>query len=408
MAFKSLIIANYYRIRGGLALDIKSISIFELKVGMFVTEFTDEKKRISVKKPGKVPSLKLIEKLKSDGILSLMVDFERSTFDTNIAPETWARDKSKILSLNQEINRANKLLTESKLTVSKMLETLFIDKTVDVTTVEQVADEIVDSLSNNSDALHSLSALRTKDAYLLEHSLNVGVLLASFGRYLGWPKERLAKLIVGGIVHDIGKTQVELAILNKPDRLTEAEFEHMKLHQVYSVELLNNIDNLHIDSREVSTMHHEKLDGAGYPLGLKGAQISEIGRMSSIVDIYDALTANRCYKKAMSPAKAFKIMNGLAGFHLDGELLKAFMLCMGIYPVGSLVELSNNLLGLVWESNENDMQKPIVKVFYNTQYKKYYDVKIINLAQDKLSIKRAVSPSEFDMDIDSYRYNSVA
>jgi len=396
-----------YKIINGLALSIKSIPIFELKVGMFVTEFIDKNNKVAVKKPGKVPSLKLIEKLKTDGITSIMVDFDRSIFDTNINPETWTRDKSKALSLNKEINRANKLLKESKLTVSKVLETLFIDKTIDVAPIEKVADEIVDSLSNNSDALQSLSALRTKDAYLLEHSLNVGVLLASFGRYLGWPKERLARLIVGGIVHDIGKTQVELAVLNKPDRLTAEEFEHMKLHQVYSVDLLNNIEGLHIDSREVSTMHHEKLDGAGYPLGLKGEQITEVGRMSSIVDIYDALTASRCYKKAMPPAKAFKIMSELAGFHLDSELLKAFMLCMGIYPVGSLVELSNNLLGLVWESNENDMTKPIVKVFYNTRYKKYYDVKVIDLAQTKSSIKRAVSPFEFDVDIDSYRYNSI-
>lgn len=385
-------------------MSIKKISISELKIGMFVIEFTDDKQKIAVKKPGKVPSLALIEKLKTDGIISVMVDFDRSEFDTNIDPASWALDKSKTISLESEITRAEKILKESKATVNKMLETVFNNETVDIAPIEKAADDIVDSLSNNSDALLSLSALRTKDAYLLEHSLNVGVLLATFGRYLGWDKSRLALLIVGGIVHDIGKTQVELSVLNKPAKLEPEEFEHMKLHQVYSIDLLNEIKDLHIDSREVSTMHHEKLDGNGYPLGLKGEQISEVGRMSSIVDIYDALTASRCYKKAMSPAAALKIMTSLQGFHLDSDLLKAFIMCIGFYPVGSLVELSNNLLGLVWESNEADMNKPIVKAFYNTQYEKYYDVQMIDLSKSKLSIKRGVGPYEFDLDIDSYRH----
>ena len=387
-------------------MSIKSISIAELKVGMFVIEFTDDKKKITVKKPGKVPSLKLINKLKSDGIISVVVDYDRSEFDTKIEPKSWVRDKSKIMPLNQEITRAKKILKESKITVNKMLESVFSDNTVDLGPIEQVADEIVESLSNNTDALQSLSALRTKDAYLVEHSLNVGVLLASFARYLGWDSSRQALLIVGGIVHDIGKTKVELSVLNKPGKLEPEEFEHMKLHQVYSIDLLNEINDLHIDSREVSTMHHEKLDGNGYPLGLKGEQITEVGRMSSIVDIYDALTASRCYKKAMSPAAALKIMMSLQDFHLDSDLLKAFILCVGFYPVGSLVELSNNLLGLVWESNENDMKKPIVKTFYNTQYQKYYDVQMIDLSKSKLVIKRGVGPYEFDLDIDSYRFGN--
>jgi len=389
-------------------LSINSISIAELKIGMFVLEFTDMNKKIAVKKPGKVPHQKLIDKLKSDGIISVTVDFDRSTFDTVIDPSSWKKDKSKPVALKSEIIRASKLLKESKATVNKMLETVFSDKTVDLAPIENVADEIVESLSNNSDALQSLSALRSKDAYLLEHSLNVGVLLASFGRYLGWDKKRLAQLVVGGIVHDIGKTQVDLAVLNKPGKLEASEFEHMKLHQVFSIELLNEISDLSLSSREVSTMHHEKLDGKGYPLGLKGEQISEIGRMSSIVDIYDALTASRCYKKAMSPAAAIKIMMGLSGFHLDSDLLKAFILCLGFYPVGSLVELSNNQLGLVWESHEQDMKTPIVKTFYNTQYKKYYEVQMVDLAKSKLSIIRGVNPFEFDIDVDSYRYENKA
>lgn len=388
-------------------VNIKTIGMADLKVGMFLLEFNDRKKKIAVKKPGRVPNQKVIDKLKADGIVNVTVDFDRSTFTTKIQPGSWKRDKSKLVSFNSEINRAHKLLKESKATVNKMLENVFSEQVVDLKPLNDVADQIVDSLSNNSDALHSLSALRSKDAYLLEHSLNVGVLLASFGRYLGWDKSLLSQLIVGGIVHDIGKTKVDLDILNKPGRLEQHEFEHMKLHQVYSKDILDEIDNLSQTSREVSTMHHEKLDGTGYPLGLKGEQLSEVGRMASIVDIYDALTASRCYKKAMSPAAALKIMMGLSGFHLDSDLLKAFILCIGFYPVGSLVELSNNQLGLVWESNENDMKKPIIKTFYNTQYKKYYEVKMVDLAQGNLTIKRGVNPFEYNINIDAYRHGAT-
>lgn len=389
-------------------MNSKTIAIGDLKVGMFLLAFHDANQKIAVKKPGRVPSQQVIDKLINDGIIEVTVDFDRSTFTTKIEPASWKRDKAKLVAFDNEITRAHRLLKESKATVNKMLENVFAEQEVDLEPINEAADDIVESLSNNSDALHSLSALRTKDAYLAEHSLNVGVLLATFGKYLGWPRADLAQLIVGGIVHDIGKTRVDLEILNKPSRLEPEEFEHMKLHQVYSKSLLNSIENLTQMSREVSTMHHEKLDGNGYPLGLKGEQISEVGRMSSIVDIYDALTASRCYKKAMSPAAALKIMMGLSGHHLDSELLKAFILCIGFYPVGSLVELSNNLLGLVWESNEEDMKKPLVKTFYNTQYNKYYEVKMINLATSNLTIKRGVNPFEYNIDIDAYRHQGTS
>ncbi|WP_435274776.1 HD-GYP domain-containing protein [Psychrobium sp. nBUS_13] len=193
-----------------------------------------------MKKPGRVPSEKVIGKLAGDGIVEVTVDFSRSTFTTKIEPASWKRDKSKLVAFDNEVMRAHRLLKESKATVNKMLENVFADQVVDIEPLNKAADDIVESLSNNSDALHPLSALRTKDAYLAEHSLNVG----SFARYLGWSRDAQAQLIVGGIVHDIGKTRVDLEILNKPGRLEPHEFEHMKLHQVHSKSLLNEIEDL--------------------------------------------------------------------------------------------------------------------------------------------------------------------
>jgi hypothetical protein len=141
-------------------LNIHLISIAELKIGMFVLKFTELSNKVAVKKPVKVPNQQLIDKLNADSIISVTVDCDRSSFDTNIDSLSWSKDKSK--SLDSEIIRASKLLKESKATVNKMLESVYSEKTIDLVPIGDVADDIVDSLSNNSDALQSLSALRTK------------------------------------------------------------------------------------------------------------------------------------------------------------------------------------------------------------------------------------------------------
>ena len=377
-------------------MNLQEISINELTLGMYLVGLADKRKKI-VTNPGLVKNQAVLEHLFSKNILQVTIDIDKSQindFDASMVNS---------VSFNQEIHRATRLFAESKQVVNKLLISLAQGNGVDIGPVNKIADQLVESLLANSDALQSLSALRTKDAYLLEHSINIGVLLVSFGRHLGFNHSMLKKLMVGGIIHDIGKTQVDLAVLNKPARLTADEFTHMKQHQVLSIPLLDAIEGLSPIARDVSTMHHEKLDGTGYPLGLSGDQISLVGRMSSIVDIYDALTAVRVYKAGMSPSQAFKIMNTLVPHHLDGDLLRKFMIKMGFFPVGSLVALSDGMAGLVWQSNADDNKSPIVKTFYSVKYKSYRDVKFIDLAKSSVRIAKGLSPSDFPTDISGYR-----
>jgi len=363
---------------------------------MYIVSLEDGKRKLSVAKPGLVKSLATIEKLRNKGILRVTIDLARCEL-----PET--PTVCKTVTLDKEMHRAKRVFKESKEIIGKVLQQVYQGQPLEIEPINEIADELVESLLSNSDAIHSLSALRTKDAYLLEHSLNVGVMLVSFGRSLGFDRNMLKKLMIGGIIHDIGKTQVDIDVLNKPARLSEEEFKHMQQHQVLSRPLLDAMPNLSPISRDISSMHHEKLDGTGYPDGLSGEQISLVGRIGSIVDIYDALTAVRVYKDGMCPSKAFKIMNTLIGFHLDGDLLKKFMLNIGLYPVGSLVQLNDGSAGLVWESNFENFKRPIVKTFYSTKYRGYRDVKFIDLAATKLTITKGLSLDEFPIDIADYR-----
>ncbi len=378
-------------------MNLQEISISELTLGMYLVALTDQRKKMSVKNPGLLNNQVVLEKLRSKNILQVTIDIDKSDIDDLV--ET-AQTKA---PLSQEMIRATSIFTESKAVVNKLLTSLAQGSDIDIEPVNKIADQLVESLLSNCDALQSLSALRTKDAYLLEHSINVAVLMVSFGRHLGFSKAMLKKLMIGGLIHDIGKTQVNIDILNKPARLTASEFEHMKLHQVLSNPLLDTIPNLSPISRDVSTMHHEKLSGSGYPLGLKGDQISLVGRMSAIVDIYDALTAVRVYKAGMSPAQAFKIMNTMAPEELDGDLFRKFMVKMGFFPVGSLVLLSDGMAGLVWESNSDDNKSPVVKTFYSLKYKSHRDVKYVDLAKSKLTIVKGLSAVDFPADIGDYR-----
>ena len=251
---------------------------------------------------------------------------------------------------------------------------------------------------DDTDALHCVSALRNKDEYLLEHSVNVATLLVTFGKFLGLPSDTLKNMAIGGIIHDVGKIKVDDKVLHKQGKLTAEEFEHMKLHQVYAEQIISEVSGISQISRDVCLMHHEKLDGKGYPNGLKGDEIPLHGRMSCIVDIYDALTANRCYKDGMSSADAFKVLLTLTPFHLDKDLVYQFINCVGMYPVGAIVELNDGKIGIVWTSNISEPLKPEVKCFYSRKYKRFIDVKFIDLKDKRYKIEKAIAPCDLEID----------
>lgn len=262
---------------------------------------------------------------------------------------------------------------------------------------------MVDSIFKNPDAMVFLSRIREKDTYLMEHSLNVGMLLANFGRFLKLSRQTIKELLVGGLLHDTGKIMVPDEILHKPGRLTVDEFAIMKKHVEFSVQFLDKSEGISKIVRTVAANHHERLDGLGYPRGLKGLELCLISRISTIVDVFDALTADRCYKKGMQATQAFRILLQGSGTQFDETLVKKFIKCMGIHPTGSLVKLKTGKLALVVESNESAPLQPVVKIIYSTTGKHYLDVRVIDLAKTPTEeIESAVDPKEYGIDIQKF------
>ncbi|EGU36454.1 HD-GYP domain-containing protein [Vibrio ichthyoenteri ATCC 700023] len=392
------------------------ISINTLSIGMFVTAI-EHNKRVNLANAGRVSSDKGIEQLKQSKVKFAWVDRELSADGCIFEPvdvnrlddgdaasatiksnEKNSNVSSKTKSRFAQQQSASKIIREAKGLAHKLINQTFEGKVIDVADIDNWADDLIESVLIDSDALQCVSALRNKDKYLLEHSVNVACLLVSFGKHLKLPKETLKQMAIGGIIHDVGKIKVDDEVLHKPAKLTAEEFEHMKLHQVYAKQIITNVKGLSDISRDVCLMHHEKLDGKGYPSGLAGEQIPMHGRMSCIVDIYDALTSDRCYKKGMSSAEAFKILLSLTPNHLDKELVYKFINCIGVYPVGSIVELSDGRVGVVWTSNQDEPLKPEVKCFYSRKYKRYVDVAYVDLKHAPIKIERAIAPHNLEVD----------
>ncbi|WP_260258346.1 HD-GYP domain-containing protein [Vibrio intestinalis] len=384
------------------------IPINTLSIGMFVTAIEDSK-RVNLANAGRVSNEKAIAQLKKSGIKFAWVDQGLSAkgcvFTPAPSPQTKESDeasqpsaKPKKVSRFAHQKRASKIIREAKGLAQKLINHTFEGKVIQVDEIEEWADDVIESVLVDSDALQCVSALRNKDKYLLEHSVNVACLLVTFGKHLKLPRDMLKQMAIGGIIHDVGKIKVDDKVLHKPARLTAEEFEHMKLHQVYAAQIITNVNGLSDVSRDVCLMHHEKLDGSGYPAGLTAEQIPMHGRMSSIVDIYDALTADRCYKKGMSSAEAFKVLLSLTPTHLDRELVYKFINCIGVYPVGSIVELSDGRVGIVWTANHDDPLKPEVKCFYSRKYKRYVEVAYVDLKHNPVKIDKAIAPHNLEVD----------
>lgn len=389
--------------------NFQHVSIRDIKLGMFVVAVTKPKNDIHFK-PGLISSEATFRALRSIGVEEVRIDLSRSKHQTeallenpesNLAPvDEPEQTELTADEAHEQRQHTKKLYAEAKLLQTKLLDSLKNGETVDIAPLEEMADELVDSIFKNPDAMIYLSRIREKDTYLMEHSLNVGMLLANFGRYLGLSRLVIKELLVGGLLHDTGKIMIPDEILHKPGKLTFDEFEIMKRHVKYGIQFLDKSEGISEVMRTVAANHHERLDGLGYPNGLKGDELCLISRVSTIVDVYDALTADRCYKKGMPSTTAFRILLEGAGSQFDPILVKKFIKCMGVYPVGTLVKLKSNKLALVIERNEESPLKPVVKIIYSVASTCYLNVETIDLSKVTTEeIECAVDHKEYGINV---------
>lgn len=303
--------------------------------------------------------------------------------------------------LEQEVEAAREIHRETRELVYTLLEDVRLGKNINSLAAKRVVGEMVESVIRNPDALTSFAQLKKKDEYTAQHSMRVCILALSFGRHLGLERHELNLLGIGALLHDIGKMKVPNEILNKPGALSEYEYALMKSHVPRGVEILESSSGIPRPAIEVARCHHERYSGAGYIGGLKGDEIGLFGMIGGIVDCYDAVSSDRAYHTGMSAHAALKKMYEWRHRDFHPGLVEQFIQCMGIYPIGSVVELNTGEIGVVVTMNRVRRLKPRVALVLQPDYYPVQGSRTVDLMDYKTRDGR---PCEIDRVIEPGTY----
>jgi len=366
---------------------IKKIDVRQLKVGMFVHDLSCHwMDHPFVRNRLMITSDDEIRKIVDAGIHELYIDTEkgldvpdaptadqaRKTLETELV-DMAARQPAPVMrvTLAEEMNRAKQIKTQAHQLVRTVMHDARLGKAIELDQVEPVVQNITESILRNPGALTGLLRIKNKDDYTFLHSVSVCTLLVAFCRSAGMDPKLTRQAGLGGLLHDTGKALVPDEVLNKPGRLTDEEFEIIRKHPKDGYDILLKTPGVGEIPLDITLHHHERMDGSGYPDKLLGDKISTVAQMAAIVDVYDAITADRCYHKGMSAAEALRKIYEWSKFHFNPQHVQSFMRCVGIYPVGTLVLLESGRLGVVIEPHETNLLAPKVRVFFSAKSNTY-------------------------------------
>lgn len=324
------------------------------------------------------------------GVPCVVWDPNKGAAPTQRIPQT-ARPMTAIdtapVALGKELHQALALCEQSREAMMDMFSEARMGRAISMNMAETLVNEITGSVLRNPDALLSVARLKTADNYTYMHSVAVSGLMVALARKMGMDDTEVRRAGMAGLLHDLGKAQMDPTILNKPGKLTDAEFAHMKAHPRASYEMLRGGADMDAAVLDACLHHHERIDGRGYPDGLGGTDISVLARMTAICDVYDAITSNRPYKAGWPPAESLRRMAEWSNDHLDKQLFETFVQTVGIYPVGSLVRLRSGRLAVVSEPSSKSLTTPRVVVFYCTQEQRILNPQLLDLSvprQDRI------------------------
>lgn len=346
---------------------IKRIAVQELRIGMYVHKLeVFWLKHPLVRNDMLLTTDMQIQIIVENGIKEVWIDLSKGgspdEVETDAGCDRLVAPRASV-GMYEEIEQAQAICLHAKGQVMDMFSEARLGRTIDTVSTLPLVDEIGGSISRHPAALLSVVRLKTHDDYTYLHSVAVCALMVSLARQLELCEAQVRRAGTAGLLHDVGKAGIALEILNKPGKLTDAEFAIMKQHPIIGEVLLRKSGGDH-DLLDVALHHHEKVNGSGYPHGLKGNKISLLARMAAVCDVYDAVTSNRPYKAGWNPASAMHQMASWEG-HFDRKVFYAFVKAVGIYPVGSVVRLASGRIAVVAEPGDGSLLQPKVCVFYS-------------------------------------------
>lgn len=362
-----------------MAERLMKIAVVDLRLGMFVHGFDCA----WLSNPFWRSRFLLTDQAKLDaalasGIAACWIDLDKGD-GVAPPPPAEAMPAAPPTAFELELHRAAALCAQARGATESMFREARLGNAIDVQQCTSLVDELAQSVSRNPGALISLARLKSKDDYTYMHSVAVCALMVGLALSLGFDQDGCREAGLAGLLHDLGKAGTPLDILNKPGKLTDAEFAQVRNHPVHGYQLLSEGGNVSAGVADVCLHHHEKFDGSGYPDRLAGEAISLLARMGAVCDVYDAITSNRPYKAGWDPAESVARMLDWKG-HFDPAVLAAFVKLLGIYPVGTLVRLRSQRLAIVVEQNQATLTKPVVKAFYALRTQARIDPERIDLA----------------------------
>ena len=406
------------------------VPVCDLKLGMYVHELDRPWLDSPFMFQGFVIDTKEVLQQIMDTCDFVIVDQERNVqlaveaYDTisdkNLGKQSIDLDERSPLpvrvSFEQEYQVAGQVRNNVFISLGNMYRAFSQKSRTDMSELVVTIEQLVKSIVRNPDAQLWLSHLRDINVSTALHSVNVCILALSFGRHLGLNERELGELGVGALLHDIGKLRIPKEILNKPGKLNDDEVALMRRHTQFGVELLKS-QQQHLPESvyDIILHHHERPNGQGYPEGLDHSKLTLLPQIVGIVDVYDAITTDQVYRHGMATVDALSDMFKTRHDEFDGQLIEQFIQCMGTYPIGSVVQLTDGEIGIVMSTSQGRRLTPKIKVIMNKDRQPVCPAEFIDLSKFRdesghatIEIKKVLKPADIGINVSDYIQQDIA